>query len=73
LNPVEAYRLAGIVLLDRETTALGPVGAGLLNRAGPGGVIGLSVISLIAWAALALGLGLRSFTAADVRGRRVER
>lgn len=73
LNPVEAYRLAGIVLLDRETTALGPVGAGLLNRAGPGGVIGLSAISLIGWAALALGLGLRSFAAADVRGRRVER
>ena len=73
LNPVEAYRLVGIVVLDPETTALGPVGSALLDRAGRAGVIGLSAASLVSWAAIALYLGLRSFGTADVRGRRAER
>ena len=69
LNPIEAYRLAGVVLLDPETTALGPVGAALLGRMGAGGVIGWSVVSLISWAGIAFGFGLRSFAAADMKAR----
>lgn len=60
-NPVEAYRLAGIVILDPETTALGPVGDSLLDSAGRNGVIALAAGSLVGWAAGAFVLGLSAF------------
>lgn len=69
-NPVEAYRLAGILIVDPETTALGPVGGSLVDALGRTGGIGVSALSLVAWAAIALALGLRSFAMAEVGGNR---
>ena len=70
-NPVEAYRLAGIVILDPETTALGPVGAALIDRLGPGGLVGMAAASMTAWAAIAYGLGRRSFASTGIDGRKI--
>ncbi len=65
VNPVEAYRLAAVVALDPEAGVLGPVGQALLERLGPGGVIGAAIGSLTAWSALAFGLGHRAFRRLD--------
>lgn len=73
VNPVEAYRMAGILIVDPATTALGPVGESLLDSVGRTGVIGLAAVSLVAWASIALGLGVRSFGAAEVGGKTARR
>lgn len=71
VNPVEAYRLAGIVILDPETTALGPVGASLIDRVGSGGLVGLAAGSMVGWTAIAYELGRRSFSSTGIDGRKI--
>jgi ABC-2 type transport system permease protein len=62
LNPVEAYRLAGVVLLDpAATTVLGPVGAALFDATGRDGLIGLATVSLAGWAGAGFLIGRRVF------------
>lgn len=67
VNPVEAYRLASIVVLDPGAGVLGAVGESLLDRLGRGGVVGLAVASLAGWTALAFVLGDRAFARPDGR------
>lgn len=65
VNPVEAYRLATVVALDPEAGVLGPVGQALLESLGAEGVIAAGTASLVAWTALAFGLGYRAFGRLD--------
>ena len=67
LNPVEAFRMGVIVVLDPGGHVLGPVGADLVASLGRPLVVGLSVGSLVAWTALGFWGGRRAFTA-PVRG-----
>lgn len=68
VNPVEAYRMAMIALLDPGLEMLGPVGAGLAETLGTDVLVALSVGSLAIWAAGAFGAGRRTFRAPE-RGR----
>jgi ABC-type transport system involved in multi-copper enzyme maturation permease subunit len=61
-NPVEAYRMATLAILDPDVQLLGPVGASLVAALGRGGLIGASVASLGAWTALGFAGGLAAFT-----------
>ncbi len=57
LNPVEAFRLATITLLDPDLGLLGPVGASLAARHGPSFVRWIAAGSLLSWTAIPLWLG----------------
>lgn len=66
VNPVEAYRLAGIVILDPEaTTVLGPVGESLLDVTGRKGLVGLAAASLSGWAGAGFLIGRWVFMSHD--------
>jgi ABC-type transport system involved in multi-copper enzyme maturation permease subunit len=67
LNPVEAFRMAMITILDPEMQMLGPVGADLADRLGSGGLVAASLASLLAWSGGAYWAGRRTFRA-PVRG-----
>jgi len=58
-NPVEAYRLAMISVLDPDPSLLGPVGAALVGALGRGGLVAVSAVSLAAWSAAGAWLGRR--------------
>lgn len=59
-NPVEAYRLAAVVLLDPDAELLGAAGAALLERTGRPLLVGLAMGSLLAWTGLGFAAGRRS-------------
>lgn len=63
VNPVEAFRMAMLALLDPDLHMLGPVGADLAASLGSQGLVGASLGSLIAWAAVAYLAGRRTFLA----------
>lgn len=63
VNPIEAFRMAVIVVLDPGTRVLGPVGADLVETLGRPLVVGLSVGSLIAWSGVGFWAGRRTFEA----------
>lgn len=63
VNPVEAYRLAAIVLLDPGVELLGPAGAALVETVGRRSVVGAACLSLAAWTGLAGWVGRRAFSA----------
>ncbi len=63
LNPVEAFRLAMVVVLDPGTRVLGPVGADLVETLGRPLVVGLAAGSLAAWTGLGFWAGRRAFEA----------
>lgn len=65
VNPVEAFRLAVLTLLDPGVDVLGPVGNALVESLGRGGLIALSAVSLAAWCVAGFGLGARQFTVRD--------
>lgn len=65
VNPVEAYRLATISILDPEVGILGTVGQALIDDLGQGGLIALAVTSLFAWSGVAFIAGLRVFSKVD--------
>lgn len=69
VNPVEAFRMAVIVVLDPGTRVLGPVGADLVETLGRPLVVGLSVGSLIAWSGVGFWAGRRTFEAPVRAGR----
>lgn len=62
LNPVEAFRLAMITVLDPDPGLLGPVGAALVGSLGRAGLVGASAASLLLWSAGAGWMGLRRLT-----------
>ena len=63
LNPVEAFRMAMIVVLDPGVRVLGPVGADLVRTLGRTTVVAGAVASLVAWAATGFWAGRRAFAA----------
>lgn len=63
LNPIEAYRLAGITIMDPSASSLGAVGQALLGRFGQTGVVALAGASMIGWCVGGLVAGKRLFSA----------
>lgn len=49
LNPVEAFRLGVLTVLDPELQLLGPVGRALTRRYGAGSLVAASATSLVLW------------------------
>lgn len=70
VNPIEAYRLATLAILDPELQVLGPVGASLLDALGREGLIAASVGSIAAWTAICFAGGLAAFTRSASGGRK---
>lgn len=68
LNPVEAFRMALVTLVDPGLAMLGPVGQELSERLGEPLLVGLAVGSLLAWCLIAFWAGRRTF-AAPLRDR----
>ncbi len=65
MNPVEAFRLAMIVLLETDAGMLGPAGASLIGRLGSGGLIAAASGSLLLWTGVAYWAGRRAFVSAE--------
>lgn len=65
-NPLEAARLAALLLLDAGGTVLGPLGSYLVGRFGGSGSIILLLVALIGWVALPLGLATRAIGRRDL-------
>lgn len=57
LNPVEAFRLGVLTVLDPELQLLGPVGRALTRRYGAVTVVGTSALSLASWIVLPVVAG----------------
>jgi hypothetical protein len=70
VNPVEAYRLATLVVLDPQVDVLGAVGQSLVDRLGRVGVVSIATASLVGWTGITLWVGLRSFATSDTVGFR---
>ena len=69
VNPIEAYRLATLAILDPDLQVLGPVGASLLDALGREGLIAASAGSIAAWTAVCFAGGLTAFARSARRGR----
>jgi ABC-2 type transport system permease protein len=67
-NPVEAFRLAVVTVLDPDVSLLGPVGARIVAAWGAVGTVAAASASLLAWTAGGYLLGLRLFASAPGRG-----
>ncbi len=63
VNPIEAFRLGMMALLDPGVQVLGPVGTALLEGLGRAGVVTLAITSLLTWTAGATLLGRRALAA----------
>lgn len=61
VNPVEAFRVGVISLLDADLSLLGPVGGEIVARFGHTGTIALIVGSLVVWSLVPGWLGLWMF------------
>lgn len=61
VNPVEAFRMAMVAVLDPGMEVLGPVGMELMERLGRLPLIGVSTASLVAWSGLGFLVGRRRF------------
>ncbi len=48
-NPVEAFRLGIVGILDADLSLLGPVGAQVMDRFGPVGTPALAAVTLVVW------------------------
>lgn len=70
VNPVEAFRLAMISLLDPGARMLGPVGAALRGQVGRGGLVTAAGASLTLWSAALATLGRRGFARGGEAARR---
>ncbi len=57
LNPVEAFRLGIVSVLDADLSLLGPVGASVIEKLGTQGTTIIAAVSLVAWTAVAGGVG----------------
>ena len=49
LNPVEAFRIGIVSVLDADLSLLGPVGAKIIETLGGGGTTVLAALSLLSW------------------------
>lgn len=63
INPVEAYRVASVALLDPGVELLGPAGAALIETLGRPTLVAASALSLLVWTAGAYGAGRRLLAA----------
>lgn len=63
-NPVEAYRVVAISLLEPDADLLGPAGAALLASLGRTGLVAAAAGSLLGWTTLAFWAGRRAFSRA---------
>jgi ABC-type Na+ efflux pump permease subunit len=61
VNPVEAFRMAMVAVLDPQMDVLGPVGMELVERLGRLPLIGVSTASLVVWSGLGFVVGRRRF------------
>lgn len=61
VNPVEAFRLAVISILDADLSLLGPVGVEVIARFGRTGTLALTVGSLATWTVAPAWIGLWLF------------
>lgn len=61
VNPVEAFRVAVISILDADLSLLGPVGGQVVARFGRAGTVALMVVSLATWSIVPGWLGLWLF------------
>jgi Cu-processing system permease protein len=61
VNPVEAFRVAVISVLDADLSLLGPMGGEIVARFGQAGTIALMVASLAVWSLVPGWLGLWLF------------
>jgi len=61
INPIEAYRLAALSLMDAELSLLGPIGASMIERLGVGGLRAAAVGSLLVWTAAGFRAGRQLF------------
>lgn len=61
LNPVEAFRIGIVSVLDADLSLLGPVGAKIIDRLGAAGTTVLAAASLFAWTCAAGTLGWITF------------
>jgi ABC-type transport system involved in multi-copper enzyme maturation permease subunit len=68
-NPIEAYRLATLAILDPDLQVLGPVGASLLEALGREGLIAATAASIAAWTAVCYVGGLATFARSARTGR----
>lgn len=66
LNPLEAARILALLGADLEGSALGPFGAYLLSRLGPGGATGILLADLASWIAVPLGLARWALSRRDL-------
>lgn len=51
VNPVEAFRIGVVAVLDPDLSLLGPVGAGVIERFGAHGTTALAGLALLTWVA----------------------
>ncbi len=65
VNPVEAFRIGVLSILDPDLSLLGPVGAGIVTRVGSAGTAGLAAVALSVWVVAPALLGWWRFA----RGR----
>jgi Cu-processing system permease protein len=61
VNPVEAFRVAVISILDADLSLLGPAGGQVVARFGRAGTMALMVVSLATWSIVPGWLGLWLF------------
>lgn len=66
VNPLEAARLAALLLLDASGSVLGPLGTYLVERAGGGGALVLLITVLVGWIALPLVGAARALRSQDL-------
>ena len=50
VNPVEAFRIGVLALLDPDLSLLGPIGASIIRRLGPDGTALAASLTLVVWA-----------------------
>ncbi len=63
VNPVEAFRIGVVSVLDADLSVLGPVGASVIQRLGQGGTVAMALLSLTAWVVAPGLIGWRLFGA----------
>lgn len=61
VNPIEAFRVAVMSVLDPDLSLLGPIGVGLVERWGSAGTAALAALSLVVWSVVPGLIGLRLF------------
>ncbi|MFQ5745622.1 MAG: ABC transporter permease [Gemmatimonadota bacterium] len=61
LNPVEAFRVGVVTVLDPDLSLLGPLGTALVERIGVAGAVTSALASLTLWTLLPLVVGWRRF------------